>query len=160
MPSPRVVLSASAQSDVDSTLDAAIRVAQQHLAESSEFDPFALVTDLDGRLLAADVDLSSLGKHPESDRIADATVNQLHSIATTIRCAALTVNTRLSEMKTDAVEVRIEHREGAALLVFLPYKRPRFGGGIDFGDLRAYPAAPNIWTSGHLDMTISPGVSP
>ena len=146
MPSPRVVLSASAQSDVDRTLDAAIRVAQQHLAESSEFDPFALVTNLDGRLLAADVDLSSLGKHPESDRIADATTNQLRSIATTIRCAALTVNTRLSEMKTDAIEVRIEHREGAALLVFLPYKRPRFGGGIDFGDLRAYPAASNIWT--------------
>ena len=115
MPSPRVALSASAQSDVD-------------------------------RLLAADVDLSSLGKHPESDGIANATTNQLRSIAATIRCAALTVNTGLSEMKTDAVEVRIEHREGAALLVFLPYKRPRFGGDIDFGDLRAYPAAPNIWT--------------
>jgi hypothetical protein len=145
MPSPRVVLSASAQSDVDRTLDAAIRVARNHLAESSEFDPFALVTDADGRLLAADVDLSSLGRHPESDLIADATTAQLRSIAGTIRCAALTVNTRLSELRTDAVEVRIEHRDGAALLVFLPYKRPRFGGAVEYGDLRAYPAAPTIW---------------
>jgi hypothetical protein len=146
MPSPRVVLSASAQSDVDRALDAAIRVARNHLAESSEFDPFALVTDADGRLLAADVDLSRLGRHPESDLIADATTAQLRAIAGTIRCAALTVNTRLSELRTDAVEVRLEHRDGAAILVFLPYKRPRFGGAVEYGDLRAYPATPTIWT--------------
>ncbi|MBG6053773.1 hypothetical protein IWX81_000163 [Salinibacterium sp. CAN_S4] len=145
MPSPRVVLSASAQSDVDRILDAAIRAAQQHLAESSEFDPFALVAGLDGRLLAADVDNSGLGRHPESDLIADATTIQLRAIASTIRCAALTVNTRLSELKTDAVEVRIDHREGAGLLVFLPYKRPRFGGAVEYGDLRAYPTVPTIW---------------
>jgi hypothetical protein len=146
MASSRVVLSATAQSDVDRVLESAIRLARQHLAESSEFDPFALVTDLAGRLLAADVDLSSLGRHPESDLIADATTAQLRLIAPTIRCSALTVNTRLSDSKTDAVEVRIEHREGAALLVLLPYRRPRFGGDIDFGELSAYPATPDILT--------------
>ena len=127
-------------------LATAIRLAKQHLAESSEFTPFALVTGLDGRLLAADVDLTGLGKHPESAEIADATIGQLRAIARTMRCTALTVNTRLSERKTDAVEIRIEHNEGAALLVFLPYKRPRFGGAIDFGELMLFPTAQEIWT--------------
>lgn len=123
----------------------AIRLAKQHLADSSEFTPFALVTDVGGRLLAADVDLARLGKHPESDAIADATTAQLRALAPTVRATALTVNTRLSERKTDAVEVRLEHREGAGLLVFLPYKRPRFGGGIDFSELMLFPATPQIW---------------
>lgn len=145
MPSPRVALSELAQSDIDRMLVTAIRLAKQHLADSSEFTPFALVTDVGGRLLAADVDLARLGKHPESDAIADATTAQLRALAPTVRATALTVNTRLSERKTDAVEVRLEHREGAGLLVFLPYKRPRFGGGIDFSELMLFPATPQIW---------------
>jgi hypothetical protein len=146
MSSSRVVVSATAQSDVDRMLATAISTARQHLSESSEFQPFAIVTDRGGRLLAAEVDLAGLGKHPDSERIADATTAQLRLIAPTIRCTALTVNTRLSESRTDAVEVRIEHLEGVALLVLLPYRRPRFGGGVDFGELAAYPATPVIWT--------------
>lgn len=127
-------------------LDAAIRQAKTHLIDSSEFSPFAIVTDGDGRLLAADLDLTSLGKHPGSDEIAAATTAQLRAIAPIVRCIALTVNTRLSERKTDAVEVRLEHREGAAMLILLPYRRPRFGGDVDFGDLMMFPAAPDIWS--------------
>ncbi|MBC7590232.1 MAG: hypothetical protein H7226_04200 [Salinibacterium sp.] len=146
MHSWRDVLSVSARTDVDRMLSAALSMAKQQLSGSSEFDPFALVTDIDGRLLAADVDLTGLGRHPESDKIADAATARLRMLAPTARASALTVNTRLSERRTDAVEVRLEHREGAALMVFLPYKRPRFGGAIDFGELMQSPGAREIWT--------------
>ncbi len=145
MPSPRVVLSPAAQSEIDLLLAAAIRVAKQHLAESSEFTPFALVADHDGRLLVADVDISNLGKHPESSEIADAIVAQLRAVAAIVRGTALIVNTRLSERKTDAIEVRLEHSEGTAVLVFLPYKSSKLGGEIDFGELMLFPATPEIW---------------
>lgn len=145
MQSSREALSIAAQGDIDGMLAAALRLAQTRLTDSSEFDPFALVTDLEGRLLSAEVDLAGLGKHPESAQIADAITAQLRTMASSARASAIVVNTRLSERKTDAVEVRLEHREGAALLVLLPYKRARFGGVIDFGDLMPFPATREIF---------------
>ncbi|MGV8895937.1 MAG: hypothetical protein ACOH10_12000 [Rhodoglobus sp.] len=145
MPSSRVILGELAQVDVDRLLDAAIRLAKQHLADASEFAPFAIVAGIDGRLHEAEFDLTSLGKHPGSAEIVEATTTHLRAIAPNARGTALTVNTRLSERKTDAVEVRLEHYEGGALLALLPYKRPRFSGAIDFGDLMIFPATPEIW---------------
>lgn len=145
MPSPPVIFSEVAQSDIDRMLAAAIDLAKQHLATSSEFAPFAIVAGIDGRLHAADFDLTSLGKHPGTDVIADATTSHLRALAPNVRGTALTVNTHLNEQKTDAVEVRLEHCDGSAVLVFLPYKRPRFGGSIDFADLMVFSAKPSIW---------------
>jgi hypothetical protein len=145
MQSWRDALSAPAQADVDRLLDSAIRLAQQSLAQASEFDPFALVAAVDGRLLAVDLDVSGLGKHPDSVAIMAATAAQLKTLASSARCTALAGNTRLSQEKTDAIEVRIEHREGVALLVLLPYKRPKFGGRIEYGEPRAFPGKREIW---------------
>jgi hypothetical protein len=138
-------LSAAAQTDLDRVLDTALGLARRSLAEASEFDPFALVTDVEGRLLAVDLDTSALGKHPDSAAIAHATAAQLKTLTASARCTALTLNTRLSQPRTDALEVRLEHREGAALLVLLPYKRPKFGGRLEFGELKAFPGIPEVW---------------
>jgi hypothetical protein len=145
MQSWRDGLSVPAQADVDRLLDSALRLAQQNLVQASEFDPFALIAAVDGRLLAVDLDVSGLGKHPDSVAIMAATAAQLKTLASSARCTALAGNTRLSQEKTDAIEVRIEHREGIALLVLLPYKRPKFGGTIEYGDLKAFPARPEVW---------------
>ena len=145
MGSWRDALSAPAQADIDRLLDTAIRLTQHHLVEASEFDPFAVVVDSEGRLLAVDLDKSGLGKHPDSVTIMSATAAQLRHIASTTRCTALAGNTRLSQEKTDAIEVRIEHREGVALLVLLPYKRPKFGGRIEYGELKAFPSRREVF---------------
>ena len=138
-------LSAAALADVDRLLDTAIRLAQQNLARTSEFDPFALVTDGDGRLLAVELDTAALGKHPDSEMIADATAAQLRHLSPSARCSALTLNTRLSRERTNALEVRLEHRDGVALLVLLPHKRPTFGGNVEYGQLKAFPGKRDVW---------------
>lgn len=138
-------LDAAAQADLDRLLDTALGLAQRHLVDASEFDPFAILTADDGRVLALDLDLSELGRHPDADQIRAAAAAQLRHQAATARCTALVSNTRLSRERTDAVEVRLEHRSGLALLVLRPYKRPRFGGQTDYGQLTAYRAKPLIW---------------
>jgi hypothetical protein len=138
-------LSDGAQADLDRVLDTSLGLARRKLTESSEFDPFALVTDAEGRLLAVDLDTSALGKHPDSLAIARATTAQLKTLTVSARCTALTLNTRLSQERTDAVEVRLDHREGASLIVLLPYKRPKFGGRLEFGELRAFPGPRDVW---------------
>lgn len=133
------------QADLDRVLDASMAIAQRALASSSEFDPFAVIIDGSGRLLAVDLDTSALGKHPDAAAIEEATVAQLRGLADTARCTGLTVNTRLSRERTDAIEVRLEHRDGGCLLVLLPYKRQRFGGVIDYGALATFAGVPEVW---------------
>jgi hypothetical protein len=46
------------------------------------------------------------------------------------------------------VRVTLEHAEGIALTVLLPYKTRRFGRSVDYGDLQAGAAAAFIWPAG------------
>jgi len=126
-------------------LEACLRLARQQLVGSGDFAPFALVTDNDGRLLAVDLDTSALGKHPEMDALADATAARLRTLSSEVRGTALALDTRLSRERTDAIEVRVEHREGLALLVLLPYRRPRFGGTVEYGDAKVFPGDRDVW---------------
>ena len=47
---------------------------------------------------------------------------------------------------SDAARVELEHRDGQALVVLLPYKRKRFGRSIEFGQLGATTGVSQIWT--------------
>ena len=142
-------LDAAAQADLDRLLDSGIRVAQRNLVAASEFDPFAILVAVDGRVLAVDLDTSELGKHPDAEQIRAAAAAQLRHLAPSARCTALVSNTHLVRERTDAIEVRLEHQGGTALLVLLPYKRPKFGGQTEYGKLTAYPAKPVVWRSAH-----------
>jgi len=140
-------LSSADQADMDRLLDTALGIARSALAGSSEFDPFAILIDLAGKTLQMELDLAGLGKHPETEQILSATQSQLRALSDTSRCTALIVNTRLAKERTDAIEVRLEHKANAALLVLLPYKRPKFGGVIEYGALTAFAAQPNVFAS-------------
>ncbi|MFZ2965141.1 MAG: hypothetical protein WA006_10725 [Rhodoglobus sp.] len=138
-------LPAASQADIDRLLDTGLRLARQRLVDASEFEPFAILIAVDGRLLAVDLDTSELGKHPEAEAISLAARAQLRHLAPSARCTALVTNTRLSRERTDAVEVRLEHQDGVALIVLLPYKRPRFGGTTEYGEPAAYPGTREVW---------------
>jgi hypothetical protein len=46
---------------------------------------------------------------------------------------------------TDAVCVELEHRDGHAVEVYLPYRKKRLLRGVDYGDLSAASGAKQIW---------------
>lgn len=135
----------AAGATLDALLAASLRIAQQHLVEAASFDPFVLVAGADGRMLSAEVDRSTLGRHPESEEIADAATAQLAGLAASLRATALTLNTRLAKERSDAIEVRLEQSDGVALLVLLPYRRPKFGGRVEYGEMRSYRGAHEVW---------------
>jgi hypothetical protein len=56
---------------------------------------------------------------------------------------ALVSDVRLSD--TDAVRVELEHREGQALAVFLPYKKKRMRRGVEYSDMTAGPGSRQVW---------------
>ena len=139
-------VSAPAQAELDRLLDTALALAQAQLAQAHEFDPFAIIVHDDGRLLELSLDLTALGKHPETEQIRGAALAQLRNLSGQCRATALTSNTHVRKERTDAIEIALEHVEGAALTVLLPYKRAKFGSVVDYGQLRAFAGSHEVWS--------------
>jgi hypothetical protein len=144
MTSWRETTSQQAQKDLDALLELTLPFAQQQLAEHGEFFPFAAAVGADGasRLIAAD---PGLGERPASTDVLDQLVGGLREQAGDIRAAALVADVRVGE--SDAARVELEHRDGQAICVLLPYKRRRLRRGVDYGELGAAPSQPRIWSS-------------
>jgi hypothetical protein len=138
-------VSAAAQTQLDRLLASAIPLAQSHLAHAHEFDPFAIFLREDDRVLEISLDLAGLGRHPETVQVRDAALAQLVRLRDQARCTAITSNTHLRKERTDAIEIALEHAEGAAVTVLLPYKRAKFGSAVDYGTLRAFAGIHEVW---------------
>lgn len=138
-------LSQAAQADLDRLLKAGLDAAERHLTRVSDFMPFVHTLGADGRMLAAGFDLTELGKHPEPEAVIEAVTARLRPGRTGLRATSVIVNTRLQSPRTDAVEVRLEHAEGASMIVLTHYKRAKFGGNVEFGETRAFTKPVEIW---------------
>ncbi len=62
-----------------------------------------------------------------------------------IRAAAVVADVRLVSAGGDAIQVEVEHAQGTALTVLLPYNKKRFGRGVEFGDLRLSAGTRKVW---------------
>lgn len=136
--------SPQAQIDLDELLGAALGFAQKQLDAHAEFYPYAVVVDVDGqqRMVSAD----SGSDRPKSSELITTLVGKLSEQRDQLRGAAIVADVRLPA-KGDAVRVTLEHAEQVALTVLLPYRRRRFGRGVDYGDLQAGVAVAFVWPS-------------
>ncbi|MGX5680000.1 hypothetical protein [Schumannella luteola] len=138
-------VSEATQAELDRLLNSALRLAQSRLTEAAVFEPAALVVAEDSRVLELEPDRSGLGKHPEAEVVIDNAVRHLRRVRTEVRCTAVVFSTRLAKERTDAVEVRIEHRDGASAVVLMPYKKATFGGRTEYGSLKAFSSRREVW---------------
>ncbi len=138
-------VSDATQAELDRLLNSALRLAQSLLSEAAVFEPAALVVADDSRVLELDPDRSSLGKHPDAELVIDNAIRHLRRVRTEVRCTAVVFSTRLSKERTDAVEVRLEHRDGTAAVILMPYKKATFGGRTEYGQLRAFSSRREVW---------------
>jgi hypothetical protein len=140
MTSWRDSLSAEAQADMDNMLDAALPFAQQMLAKHGEFYPCAVSMSAGGEvaMVAADV-----GKEKGASLDVLALLYEgLASRAQELRAAAIVSDVKIGSGE-DAIRVEIEHREGGALAVVLPYKKR--GRNVTYGGLAALPGERRVW---------------
>ncbi|MBO0832685.1 MAG: hypothetical protein J2P28_02575 [Actinobacteria bacterium] len=141
MPSWRDSASEQCQNDLDGLLNITLPFAQQMLKKSGEFYPF-------GAAMSTEGEAQLLGAHPGPDRPATAEVLALllkgfrHDRGR-FRAVAICSDVRLSD--SDAVRVELEHQEGSAMAVFLPYQKNHPGNDINYGELRAETAERQVW---------------
>ncbi len=145
MTSWREALSDGARADVDRLVDAGLAVAKSKLQTLAVFPPVPIFVDEHGGIMQVAQDLAALGKRPTIESMADDAILQLGKVREYARGVALVTSTHLAKERSDAVEVWVEHVEGIAVSVLLPYQRPTLGGVITFGQLRAFAADRRIW---------------
>ena len=142
MTSWRDSASRQAQDDLDGLLNITLPFAQQMLADHGEFYPFGATVTSSGqkRLLAGE-----LGReHPASGDVLSLLVEGLRRDRDGLRAVAMCTDVRL--LDGDAVRVELEHQDGQAVAVLLPYRKKRFGRGVEYDDLRGGTADKQVWT--------------
>lgn len=142
MTSWRDSASQRAQDDLDGLLNVTLPFAQQILAGRSEFYPFGATVTVSGetRLLACD---PGQGEHPASAEVLSTLLEGLRQGRADLRAVAICSNVRLAD--SDAVRVELEHRDGQAMAILMPYKTKRLGGGVEYDDLRGGTSNKRVW---------------
>jgi hypothetical protein len=135
----RVEAGTSPRDDMDAFLDPLLSFAQRRLDKSGEFFPFGATISSDGQLELAAAATDS--EHPPSQELIDLMEEGFSQAASRgeIRASAICLDVILrppSAEPTDAIEIRIEHRDADPVKVHLPYTKRRFRG-IDYGELSA-----------------------
>jgi hypothetical protein len=141
MASWRDSASEQAQDDLDGLLNMTLPFAQQMLSKSGEFYPFGATVTTKGetRLLAGD-----LGhEHPASADVHSLLVDRLRQDRARFRAVAICSDVRLPD--SDAVRVELEHQDGHAMAVLMPYKKKRLGRSVEYDDLRGGTGDKQIW---------------
>jgi hypothetical protein len=134
--------SLKAQKDLDSLLDAGLGFAQEQLAKRREFYPFARIVTISGELAPLPVD-PGLGERPASNDVIAACIATLVERRQEIRGAAIIAAVALPD--GDAIRVELEHSEGVAITVWLPYAQIPQRNAFEYGDLRAASATARLW---------------
>jgi len=136
MASWRDSASAQAQNDLGGLLEPALGFAQQQLAQRGEFFPYAVVVRTDGQT-------EMVSGRPDAGNDRPASIDVIAACRTTLaerrdrlRAAAIVADVRLPG-GGNALQAELEHTEGPALTVQLPYTKKRFGRSIEYGQLSA-----------------------
>lgn len=141
----RDTASATAQDDLDNLVNAVVPFAEEQLGQYGEFFPFGSTVSAEGQvaMLAAD---PGAGERPKSQLVLDALYAGARSGAANLRAVAVVADVRLAR-GGDAVRVELEHREGTALVVVLPYSRTRRGlkRTITFGQMTVSAGQQRVW---------------
>jgi hypothetical protein len=129
------------QDDLDGLLDETLPFAQQMLAKFGEFHPFGAAVTVNGgtELFGAD---PGQGEHAGAD-VRALLLGGMRGVREKFRAFAVCCDVRLPD--SDAIRVELEHQDGHAVAVLLPYKKKRFGRGFDYQDLRAGTTDKTIW---------------
>lgn len=130
---------------MDNLFSEAPNLARQMLAKSGEFFPYALAITQDGRTKV--IAGYSGSEHPPSAELLTLLYEGLRSEAGQNRAAAVVADVRLKAEVTDAIRIELEHQDGIAMTVLIPYRTIRSGKDVEYGQITALDGERRIWPS-------------
>ncbi len=134
-----------ARPDLEEVMNTLIPFAQQMLAKAGEFFPFGASMRPDGTLAQNGTYTGS--EHPPSQELIDLLVAgfQRDAAAGSLRAAGICFDVRIvppgATEKSDAICVQLEHADGEAIEIYVPYSKGWFGK-IKYAELFASKGTP------------------
>jgi hypothetical protein len=144
MTSWRDTTSEPAQAELDGLVGAALGMAQHLLSKNHEFYPFGAAVEAGNVVeFIAGRSATDGDEHPSPQAVLEGSEAVLRARRHRLRAAALVSDVRTPD--GEAVQVDLEHVEGAALRILLPYTRHRLGRVKEYGELRAEAGTRRVW---------------
>ncbi|MEA2685687.1 MAG: hypothetical protein QOE93_882 [Actinomycetota bacterium] len=123
---------------MDRVLTAAVEFATKMLESQGAFYPYAVkMTD------TGETEMATAPGGSE-DTLA-ALQAGLASQRSGLRSAAVVAAVHLQSIESDAIRVDIEHRDGAALTIVIPYTRTKLRKKVERGEMQSMVVEPKIW---------------
>ena len=134
--------SQQAQDDFDELLNATLPLAKQHIKKYGEFHPFGAVVSRDGKIGLIAVGAAD-GDRMDTFGVLELLYTGARNEADQNRAAVFLTDVRIPA--GDAVRFEVEHLEGRALDIVIPYRRSRLSKSVRFGDMSVSRGEPRIW---------------
>lgn len=135
-----------AQADLDGLLATVLPFAEQQLTLHGDFFPFGAAVSAAGETSMVAID-GDFGEEPQSQEILDGLYEIAQAQAGAQRAVAFVADTLTRA--SYAVRVELEHADGTALMLLLPYRKSLFRRRITLGRHMSVAAvAPRVWTAG------------
>jgi hypothetical protein len=110
------------QDDFDRLAEVTIAAARNFLDEAGDFIPFPMVIKADGELALIGLEQPVTPTVPDVIEVTKGIVELFRDRRDSIRALAVGSDVQVPSEATDAIEVRLEHRDGLAITLLVPYQ--------------------------------------
>lgn len=144
--------SATAQQDLDGLFNQAALLAQTLLMRNREFYPFGAAVNAKGAI-ALSTPLPD-GEHPTANDVMDGIGAEFAAQKKSLRATAIVAMASVGGGE-EAVRVELEHVDGIALMVALPYTRDPKTNAVTYGAMLAREGERHVWATARRTPTAS-----
>jgi hypothetical protein len=110
------------QDDFDRLAEVTIAAARNFLDHNGDFIPFPMAIKADGELALIGLEQPVTQTVPDVLEVLKGIETLFRDRRDSIRALAIGSDVHVPEEATDAIEVRLEHRDGLAVTVIVPYQ--------------------------------------
>lgn len=142
----RDAASEEVQDDLDRLAEITIATARNFLEEFGAFIPFPMAIKTDGTLAPIGLDQPTPPSPPDPSEVIAGIVGLFRDRRNSVRALAIAADIEIPAEAQDAIEVRLEHRDGPSLVIVVPYQIDPLDDTYLYDEPRTLDASPRIWT--------------
>jgi hypothetical protein len=142
----RDTASAEVQDDFDRLAEATVGAARTFLERSGDFIPFPMAIKADGELAPIGLEQPTPPRPPDPREVIDGIVGLFRDRRDSIRALAVAADIEVPAEATDAIEVRLEHRDGYSIILVVPYQIDSLDDSYLFDEPREREGVARIWS--------------
>jgi hypothetical protein len=133
------------QDDFDRLAEVTVAAARNFLDRGGDFIPFPMAVKTDGELALIGLEQPISPMVPDVQKVLKDIIELFRDRRDSIRALAIGSDVQVPAEATDAIEVRLEHREGVSITVLVPYQIDSLDDSYLYDEPRVQDGDRVIW---------------